>query len=103
MPHLYHHVIAAQKEDLDLPRVLGCNKVQLEEDDSVWFWGRLFMPLKACQELLDEAHRFKLAIHPGGTKMYHNLKRHFWWPGMKKGVAFFVSKCLTCQQVKARH
>ena len=35
--------------------------------------------------------------------MYHTLKPHYWWSGMKKDVAEFVSKCLTCQQVKAEH
>ena len=31
------------------------------------------------------------------------MKRMYWWPGMKKDVATFVSKCLTCQQVKFEH
>ena len=35
--------------------------------------------------------------------MYKDLKRNFWWEGMKKDVAVYVSKCLTCQQVKAEH
>ena len=35
--------------------------------------------------------------------MYHDLRRQFWWPGMNKDVALFVSRCLTCQQVKAEH
>ncbi|GJZ22727.1 putative reverse transcriptase domain-containing protein [Tanacetum coccineum] len=41
------------------------------------------------------------SIHPGPTeKMYHNLKQHFWRSGMKRDVAYVVSKCLTCQQVR---
>ena len=35
--------------------------------------------------------------------MYHTLKDTYWWNGMKKDVAEFVSKCLTCQQVKLEH
>ena len=35
--------------------------------------------------------------------MYHDLSRQFWWRGMKRDVTLFVSKCLTCQQVKAKH
>ena len=35
--------------------------------------------------------------------MYQGLKEHFWWNGMKKDVAEYVSKCLTCQKVKAEH
>nr|GFC53437.1 hypothetical protein [Tanacetum cinerariifolium] len=35
--------------------------------------------------------------------MYHDLKQYFWWSGMKRDVATFVSKCLICQQVKIEH
>jgi hypothetical protein len=35
--------------------------------------------------------------------MYQNLKRHFWWNGMKQDVAEFVKQCSMCQQVKAEH
>nr|GFA99910.1 hypothetical protein [Tanacetum cinerariifolium] len=28
---------------------------------------------------------------------------HFWWSGMKRDVATFVSRCLICQQVKIEH
>ena len=37
------------------------------------------------------------------NKMYKDLKRNFWWSNMKKDVAEFVAKCLTCQQVKIEH
>ena len=53
------------------------------------------------KEILHEAHRSRFTIHPGGTKMYQDLKRTFWWEGMKREVAEFVSKCMTCQMVKA--
>ncbi|KAJ9180916.1 hypothetical protein P3X46_009103, partial [Hevea brasiliensis] len=51
----------------------------------------------------DDAHVSPFAMHPGSTKMYRGLKEHYWWMGMKRDVAEFVSKCLTCQQVKAEH
>lgn len=35
--------------------------------------------------------------------MYHDLRDLYWWPGMKKDVATYVSKCLTCLKVKAEH
>ncbi|GJW21164.1 retrotransposon protein, putative, ty3-gypsy subclass [Tanacetum coccineum] len=53
--------------------------------------------------LMTEAHSSPFSIHPGSTKMYHDLKQHFWWSGMKRDVATFVSKCLVCQQVKIEH
>ena len=42
-------------------------------------------------------------MHPGSNKMYRDLKHFYWWPGMKKDIVDYVSKCLTCQQVKEEH
>ncbi len=39
-----------------------------------------------------------MSTHPIST-----LKDHYWWMGMKRDVAEFISKCLTCQKVKAEH
>lgn len=50
-----------------------------------------------------EAHTAPYSIHPGSTKIYHDLRRLFWWPGMKRDIACFISQCLTCQQVKSEH
>jgi len=55
------------------------------------------------KELLQESHNSTLSTHPGSTKMYRDLKTHYWWPGMKKDVAEYVARCLTCQRVKAEH
>ena len=55
------------------------------------------------KQILEEAHCTPYSIHPGATKMYQDLKQLFWWEGMTKDVAEFVSRCLTCQQVKAEH
>ncbi|KAK6125470.1 hypothetical protein DH2020_040803 [Rehmannia glutinosa] len=35
--------------------------------------------------------------------MYRDLKQNFRWHGMKKDIASYVNKCLTCQQVKVEH
>ena len=55
------------------------------------------------KEIMEEAHFSAYSIHPGSTKMYHDLKDSYWWNGMKRDIADFVSKCLTCQQVKLEH
>ncbi|GKE56219.1 putative reverse transcriptase domain-containing protein, partial [Tanacetum coccineum] len=36
-------------------------------------------------------------------KMYHDLKKLYWWPNMKAKIATYVSKCLTCAKVKAKY
>ena len=55
------------------------------------------------ESIFIEAHKSKFVVHPGGTKMYQDLKRQYWWEGMKRDVASFVAKCIFCQQVKAEH
>ena len=55
------------------------------------------------QAILKEAHGGLCAMHPGGSKMYRDLKELYWWPGLKREVTEVVGKCLTCQQVKAVH
>ena len=55
------------------------------------------------KSILKEAHNTKYTMHPGGNKIYQDLKQHYWWPGMKKDITEYVAKCLTCQQVKAEH
>ena len=52
---------------------------------------------------MQEAHYAPYSVHPGATKMYHDIKTTYWWSGLKKEVAKFVASCLTCQQVKIEH
>lgn len=55
------------------------------------------------ERILDEAHKLKYFVHPGGDKMYQDLQLMFWWSRMKKDIAEFVSRCLTCQTLKSEH
>jgi hypothetical protein len=32
-------------------------------------------------------------MHPGSTKMYHDLKPLYWWTRMKREIAQYVSEC----------
>ncbi|KAG7559371.1 Ribonuclease H-like superfamily [Arabidopsis thaliana x Arabidopsis arenosa] len=54
-------------------------------------------------EILAQAHSSRFSVHPGTTKMYHDLKRYYNWINMKRDVATWVSKCQTYQQVKTEH
>ncbi|GJT59585.1 putative reverse transcriptase domain-containing protein [Tanacetum coccineum] len=53
--------------------------------------------------IMDEAYKSKYSVHLGADKMYYDFKDKYWWPGMKKDIAVYVSKCLTCLKVKAEH
>ncbi|GKC17485.1 putative reverse transcriptase domain-containing protein [Tanacetum coccineum] len=52
---------------------------------------------------MDEAHTSRYSVHPGADKMYYDLRGLYWWPGMKRDIAEYVSRCLTCSKNKAEH
>ncbi|KAA3480774.1 DNA/RNA polymerases superfamily protein [Gossypium australe] len=83
----------------------GLEGYSLSSDEVLCFQGKACMPkdVELRQKILQDAHSSPYAMHPGGSKMYKDLREQFWWPGLKKEVTEFVGKCLTCQQVKAEH
>ncbi|GKA55500.1 putative reverse transcriptase domain-containing protein, partial [Tanacetum coccineum] len=61
-------------------------------------------PIGGVRKLIvDEAHTSRYSIHSGADKMYYDLRDLYWWPGMKRDVAEYISKCLTCSKIKAEH
>ncbi|GKF34918.1 putative reverse transcriptase domain-containing protein [Tanacetum coccineum] len=50
-----------------------------------------------------EPYKSKYSVHPGADKMYYDLRDRYWWPGMKKDIIVYVSRCLTYLKVKAEH
>jgi hypothetical protein len=78
-----------------------------KEDDQgiVWFNNCIVVPKneEIRQQILDEAHLSRYSIHPGSTKMYQDLKQHYWWTKMKIKIARYVARCDTCRRVKAIH
>ena len=54
-------------------------------------------------KIMEEAHSSAYSVHPGTTKMFKDLRQSYWWKGMKREVAQFVSRCATCQRVKVEH
>ena len=52
---------------------------------------------------MTETHRVPYSAHPGVKKMHADLRQLYFWPGMKRDIADYVSRCLECQRVKAEH
>jgi hypothetical protein len=71
----------------------------------VWFKDRMWVPnITSIRELiLKETHETAYSIHPGSEKMYQDLKKRFWWYGMKREIAEYVARCNSCQRIKAEH
>jgi hypothetical protein len=104
-------IIAAQKNDEGMCHIKrriheGNPKVSCFHEDAegtLWFKDRLVVPNKEAQKkkILDEAHTSRYSIHLGSTKIYHDLRQQFWWTRIKRETGRYVSKCDTCQKVKA--
>jgi hypothetical protein len=108
---LKDEIIAPQKDD----EGMGHIKRRMREADpkvvcfredvegTLWFKERLVVPRRGAlkKKILDEAHTSRYSIHPGSTKMYHDLRQQFWWTRMKREAARYISECDTYWKVKA--
>jgi len=67
----------------------GGENFDIDKTGTLIFKDRMCVPNneEIKEMILGEAHKSKLSIHPGTTKMYQDLKKMFWWPKMKKEVA----------------
>ncbi|XP_017632443.1 uncharacterized protein LOC108474921 [Gossypium arboreum] len=43
------------------------------------------------QSILQEAHSSPYAMHPGENRLYQDLRKLYWWPGLKREVSKYVS------------
>ncbi|GJT21962.1 putative nucleotidyltransferase, ribonuclease H [Tanacetum coccineum] len=79
--------------------------IEQRSDGTLYYLDRIWVPLKGDVRtlIMNEAYKSKYSVHPGADKMYYDLRDRYWWPGMKKDIAVYVSKCLTCLKVKAEH
>nr|GEW52325.1 putative reverse transcriptase domain-containing protein [Tanacetum cinerariifolium] len=80
-------------------------QLERKEDGGLYLVERIWVPVYGNLRtlIMNEAHATRYSIHPGADKMYYDLRGLYWWPGMKKDIAMYVSKCLTCTKVKAEH
>jgi hypothetical protein len=85
MPTLRDEFIEAQKNDEGMDHIKrrmqeGDRKVASFHEDvigTLWFKERLVVPKKEVlkKKILDEVHTSRYSIHPGNTKMYHDLRQ----------------------------
>ncbi|XP_073363219.1 uncharacterized protein [Aegilops tauschii subsp. strangulata] len=100
-PTLEDEICRAQSDDPVLEkhvnRMLEGKTQDFSKDQqgTLRFRGRICVPDQADlrKKILTEVHESSYSIHPGGTKMYEDLRQIFWWDGMKKDIAYFVACC----------
>ncbi|GJS92295.1 putative reverse transcriptase domain-containing protein [Tanacetum coccineum] len=74
-----------------------------QDDGEIYFFDRIWIPsVGGVRKLImDEAHTSRYSVHPGADKMYYDLRDLYWWSGMKRDIAEYDSRCLTCSKIKA--
>jgi hypothetical protein len=89
-PTLEQDIRKGQKDDEKINEIRqlikdGKGKDFREDVGVVWFKDRLCVPnIKSIRELI---HETAYSIHPGSENMYQDLKKRFWWYGMKREIA----------------
>ncbi|GJV55285.1 putative reverse transcriptase domain-containing protein [Tanacetum coccineum] len=102
-----HYLYGTKKEENFINEDLHgmISKLEPRADGTLCLNNRSWIPhfgdLRAL--IMHESHKSKYSIHPGSDKMYHDLKKLYWWPNMKAEIATYVSKCLTCAKVKVEY
>lgn len=57
---------------------------------------QIVVPLTLRQKVLHLSHFPRMMGHPGGTRMYHTLRRAYYWPSMAVDVYATVRMCTSC-------
>ena len=71
----------------------------LEEYGLLTYKGRIYIPDVADlrRVVMDEIHQAPYSGHPGYQKTIATAKKQYFWPGMKKDMAEYISRCMKCQ------
>ena len=66
----------------------------IHTDGSLRYRGRVVVPqlTNLREKILKEFHCSRFAVHPGGTKMYRDLRCQYYRSGMKRHVGDFVRR-----------
>nr|GEU87181.1 putative reverse transcriptase domain, ribonuclease H-like domain, aspartic peptidase domain protein [Tanacetum cinerariifolium] len=97
---------ACEKENIGVEGFVGEGEpFEVRADGTKCLQGRVWLPLfGGLRDLIMlESYKSKYSIHPGSDKMYHDLKKLYWWPNIKEDIVTYVRRCLTCEKVKAEH
>ncbi|KAL8265740.1 hypothetical protein R6Q59_003084 [Mikania micrantha] len=93
---LQDKIVHAQQESVERgnpKKELDCGaerQFEMKADGIIYNQDRMWIP--AVDELrkliFDESHKTKVSVHPGADKMYQDLREYYWWPRMKKDIAW---------------
>ncbi|GJT36021.1 putative reverse transcriptase domain-containing protein [Tanacetum coccineum] len=86
-------VEACKKENISAEGFCGEGEpFEVRSDGTKCLKGRVWLPLFGGLRglIMLESHKSKYSIHPGSDKMYHDLRKLYWWPSMKADIATYT-------------
>ena len=78
---------------------------KLEEDRILTYKNKVYIPNVEIlrRNVMDNIHQPSYSGHPRYQKTIATARKQYFWPGMKKDMAEYISRCMKCQQVKVEH
>ena len=72
---------------------------KLEEYGLLTYKNRIYIPNVADlrRVVMDEIHQAPYYGHPGYQKTIATARKQYFWSGMKKDMAEYISRCMKCQ------
>ena len=69
------------------------------EDELLTYKNKIYIPNMADLRriVMDEIHQALYSGHPGYHKTIATARKQYFWSGMKKDIAEYISKCMKCQ------
>ena len=57
---------------------------------------RVIPPVDQHEKLFQKAHSGVFKVHLSGVKVYNELRRHYWWSGMRSDIMHWTRGSLVC-------
>ena len=78
---------------------------KLEEDGLLTYKNRIYILNVSYlrRVVMDEIHQAPYYGHPRYQNTIATARKQYFWPGMKKDMDEYISRCMKCQQVKVEH
>ena len=80
-------IVNAQKDDAKLQEIVQListgDKIDyaINESEGLLYKSRLCVPnvMDLIKKILYESHNTVFTMHPGGNKIYQDMKQYYWW------------------------
>jgi hypothetical protein len=91
---LQYRELVAKLQQGKMPQKM--ENYKLETDGTLLYKNRIFVPNVQClkQIIFQEMHNVPYIGHPGYQTLVTIVKSHYFWLGMKREIAEYITKCM---------